>query len=206
MIDTSLPLKEQILQIAIDDEKKAKATYQAVIQKFGSIRVFSNILEAENRHIAELEFLANKHQVQIIENDFSGIIAPDSLRESLELAVASEIANINLYSYLLEYTQDEDIKDAFFRLQAASYNNHLPAFRNALKDNYNALNPNNEVMSKINEFSQTFQKIANSQAQPEELVSLFQSTNLSFLGGLVAGAITSSLLSDFIEKTQDKDK
>lgn len=203
MIDTNLPLKEQILQIALDDEKKALATYQAIIQKFGNIKPFSNIIEAENRHIAEIEFLANKHQVKLIQNDFSNLIAPKSLIESLELSIAAEISNINLYDYLLQYTQDDDIQDAFFRLQAASFNNHLPAFRNALKENYNNDLKNEQMMDKINELSQTFQKIANGQAQPNELTSLFQNANLSFVGGLATGAIASSLFSQFME---NKDK
>lgn len=190
---------EQILQIALDDEKKALATYQAITQKFGNIKPFSNIIEAENRHIAEIEFLANKYQVTLVQNDFSSILAPDNLTQSLEISIAAELANVSLYDYLLQFVQD-DVQDAFFRFQAASYNNHLPALRNALKENYNNGLNNEQMMGKINEFSQTFQKIANGQAQPEELTSLLQSTNLSFIGGLVAGGIASSLLSSFLEK------
>ena len=44
-----------ILLDALEDERKAEATYAAVIEKFGPVRPFSNIIEAEQRHAAALE-------------------------------------------------------------------------------------------------------------------------------------------------------
>ena len=37
----------EALDLAINDEYKAQATYQKVIDKFGEIRPFSNIIQAE---------------------------------------------------------------------------------------------------------------------------------------------------------------
>ncbi|WP_232420130.1 hypothetical protein [Nitrosococcus watsonii] len=43
-----------VLIEAINDEYKARATYRHVIRKFGEIRPFINIVEAESRHIEAL--------------------------------------------------------------------------------------------------------------------------------------------------------
>ena len=37
---------------ALDDEYRAEAIYDAVMQKFGEVRPFINIIEAERRHAA----------------------------------------------------------------------------------------------------------------------------------------------------------
>jgi hypothetical protein len=39
---------------ALDDEYKARATYRKVIEAFGPIRPFVNIVEAEDRHAKAL--------------------------------------------------------------------------------------------------------------------------------------------------------
>lgn len=49
------PDLEQILREALEDERKAEATYMAVIEKFGPIRPFINIVFAENRHAMAVE-------------------------------------------------------------------------------------------------------------------------------------------------------
>lgn len=42
------------LEEALLDEYKARATYNKVIEVFGLIRPFSNIVEAEGRHVQAL--------------------------------------------------------------------------------------------------------------------------------------------------------
>lgn len=44
----------EALRDALDDEYKARATYQSVIDKFGPVRPFVNIIEAEERHASAL--------------------------------------------------------------------------------------------------------------------------------------------------------
>jgi hypothetical protein len=45
---------EALLGDALDDEYKAEATYAAVITRFGPVRPFINIVEAERRHAGAL--------------------------------------------------------------------------------------------------------------------------------------------------------
>ena len=44
----------EALSEALDDEYKARATYRKVIECFGPVRPFVNIVEAEDRHVAAL--------------------------------------------------------------------------------------------------------------------------------------------------------
>jgi rubrerythrin len=42
------------LSEAIEDEYRARATYRKIIERFGPVRPFVNIVDAENRHVAVL--------------------------------------------------------------------------------------------------------------------------------------------------------
>jgi|GEM_PF-268510 len=135
------PLVHQVLRIAIYDEFHAYELYSGIIKKFGSQSPFSEIVEAENQHYNLLLPLLEKYSVNIPINDwYQRIEIPDTLMECCEVGVAAEIDNIAMYEHLLKYTQDIDIKDTLYRLQAASYNNHLPAFRQCLSQHYIELN------------------------------------------------------------------
>ena len=46
--------EHQALEEALDDEYKSQATYAGVINDFGSVRPFINIVEAEARHVSAL--------------------------------------------------------------------------------------------------------------------------------------------------------
>ncbi len=48
------PTSIDALSEAIEDEYRARATYRKVIERFGPVRPFVNIVEAENRHVAAL--------------------------------------------------------------------------------------------------------------------------------------------------------
>jgi len=59
---------ESVLTEAINDEYKARATYRMIISKFGEIRPFINIVEAESRHIQALLPLFDKYGVPVPED------------------------------------------------------------------------------------------------------------------------------------------
>ena len=93
--------------------------------------LLTNILQAEVNHCEALIPLLNKYLVPVPVNDWEGKIeSPDSILEASEIGVAAEIDNIKMYDNLIGYAQGyPDVLDILYRLQAASYNNHLPAFR-----------------------------------------------------------------------------
>ena len=116
---------------AIDDEYKALATYEAVIEKFGSVRPFSMIKGAEEQHIASLKAVFDKYGVDIPANDHTGsVLAPNTLQEACQIGVEAEISNAELYreELLPAVSEYEDIAGVFNNLMNASQEKHLPAF------------------------------------------------------------------------------
>lgn len=119
------------LDTALDDEYKAYSTYQAIIDKLGSARPFSMIIDAEEAHIAQLKSLYSKYGETPITNQYLGkIVSPSTLIESCRAGVDAEVANGDLYETRLLpiVTEYPDISQVFTNLMNASIQKHLPAF------------------------------------------------------------------------------
>ena len=124
----------KILLDALDDERKAEATYAAVIAKFGPVRPFSNIIEAEQRHASALERQLRRLGLTVPPNPWTGkVSAPATLKEACESAVEGEIENIALYDRLIPMIDDPSARQVMENLQAASRERHLPAFKLCLE-------------------------------------------------------------------------
>lgn len=125
-----VPPLHQALQMSVYDEFRAEATYQRILERFGPVAPFRNIVHAETRHIQALLPLFYRHQVPIPINDWYPQVHPaDTLTENCELGVAGEIQNAQMYAHLLSHQPPEDVARVFLNLQHASKNHHLPAFR-----------------------------------------------------------------------------
>ncbi len=132
-VTTSVRLDEatqKALLAALEDERQAMAMYQAVLAKFPDARPFANIINAEKRHESLLLPLFAKYGVTVPKNelDAATMTVPATLAEACAAGAEGERANIALYDGFLSATKESDIKDVFQRLQAASRDNHLPAF------------------------------------------------------------------------------
>lgn len=122
------------LSEALEDEYKARATYRKVIETFGPIRPFINIVEAEDRHAKALLRQFERIGVEPPEDEWPGRIdAPSSVAAACEAAIAAEIENAAMYDRLLAIVDDPAICDVLLNLQDASENRHLPAFRRCLE-------------------------------------------------------------------------
>ena len=124
---------EEALQAALDDEYHARATYRAVLDAFGEVRPFVNIVESEERHIQALKRQCEKRGIAIPHDKWAGrVAAPESLARACVDAVKAERENAALYEKLIEAASEHpDIQETFRRLQAASQERHLPAFERA---------------------------------------------------------------------------
>jgi len=119
---------------ALEDEYKARATYNKVIETFGPIRPFINIVEAEDRHASALLRQFNRLGLVAPKDEWaSRIQAPSSIAEACEAAVLAEIENAAMYERLLAVVDDPTVRDVLLNLQDASQNRHLPAFRRCLE-------------------------------------------------------------------------
>ena len=120
---------------ALADEHHAEAFYDAVIAKFGDVRPFVNIIEAERMHAAEIGAVMASYGLTAGPNDQLGSKAisdavPATIAEACKIGVEAELVNRTLYDGELipAVSTHPDIVALFERLRDASNNNHLPAF------------------------------------------------------------------------------
>jgi len=117
------------LQTAILEEYTALNTYQEVINQFGSVYPFNQIVVSESQHVAVLVRLAQKYGIAVPENPgLSTSTTYTDLSEACEAAAALEIADAELYDALIPTVTHTDLIRVFTNLQSASLNSHLPAF------------------------------------------------------------------------------
>lgn len=120
---------EQMLTYAIEDEYLAKARYTADVEKFGSLRPFVRIAEAEMRHIDLLKPLFAKYNVTVPQDKAAQYVAvPDSLLDAMKQAVTGEKNNMRMYELFLKQDLPDDVRITFSLLKTAA-ENHLHAFQ-----------------------------------------------------------------------------
>nr|RNJ69458.1 MAG: DUF2202 domain-containing protein [Leptolyngbya sp. IPPAS B-1204] len=124
---------QQAMIDAINDEYQARALYTAVINKFGTVRPFSNIMTAEDRHAMLWNDLFTRYGLPIPEDKFAGAVeAPETLEAACQMGVTAEIANVEMYDRFLTFGKEPDLRAAFTQLRYVSQENHLPAFQRCL--------------------------------------------------------------------------
>lgn len=123
---TTTTTVETMLLNALHEERLAAATYQAIVDKFGEVKPFTNILKAEEQHIAAIENLLKVNGIEIPANNITAT-APKTLEESYALAINVEKEDIALYEEMYPNLSDSMIKAVFTRLMNAS-KQHLQAF------------------------------------------------------------------------------
>ena len=129
-INTTQPTVQEMLQFAIQDEYLAKAQYSLVMDTFGKLRPFSNIVQSEDQHIALLKPLFTDRGWDVPQDE-SGpyLVTPQSFTEALKIGEQAEVDNIAMYEHFLNQKNiPEDLKSVFERLLVAS-KRHLNAFR-----------------------------------------------------------------------------
>ncbi len=118
------------LTAAINDEYRARDTYQGVIDKFGNVRPFTNIQKSEEQHIRLLVGMYNKYGISVPGDSVGGLPTPATIRAACSLGVQAEIENADMYVGLLAGTTSyPDVQDVFKQLRDASLYQHLPAFQ-----------------------------------------------------------------------------
>ena len=123
------PALPNALAMALDDEYRARATYQAVLANHGPVLPFMNIVQAEQRHIDALLPLFSRYGIIPPPDRWSGqVTPPSSLLECCEAGVAAEISNYQMYDALLTQVSEPDVHSVFMNLRNASAYHHLPAF------------------------------------------------------------------------------
>jgi len=121
-----------LLAEALQEEYEAEMLYRSVLATFGpETAPFALIAEAEARHVAALRVLFTRRQIAPPPSDW----APSSFQPFASVPVAcaagaaAEKADAAFYDkYLPRPDLPRDVRNVFTNLQAASLENHLPAF------------------------------------------------------------------------------
>lgn len=123
------------LHAALEDEYHAEAVYEAVIDTFGQVRPFSNVVMSERQHQSMLVDLYEQYDLKVPENPYANGTKsigemPGSLTEACQISVAAEVANRGLYvdDLLPKVAAYPDITQVMTILSDASQYRHLPAF------------------------------------------------------------------------------
>ena len=120
--------KAMVLE-ALIDEYKSRASYRLVLNTFGEIRPFSNIVEAEDTHARALEILCGHFGIPLPSDDWEEKLEPpSSVLEACRAGIQGEHENIAMYDRFLRQTKVPEVLALFQQLQAASRQHHLPAF------------------------------------------------------------------------------
>ncbi|MHC1734587.1 MAG: DUF2202 domain-containing protein [Erysipelotrichaceae bacterium] len=126
---------EEMLTMAIQDEYLARQEYESILDEYGDIRPFTNIIQAEVNHIEMLEPLFTTYKITIpVDDAIDHVVLPETLEETYAIGVQAEVNNIAMYERFLEEDLPEDVQDVFERLMNASYN-HLEAFARQVEGN-----------------------------------------------------------------------
>jgi hypothetical protein len=125
------PAVRAAMDRAIDDEYHAEEIYLAVLEDFGDIIPFSNVVYAEARHSASIAGLYLNRGLTVPANDWNADNVPHfvSVAAACAAAVQAEEANINMYDEMLKLELPFDVERVFTNNRWASAQNHMPAFQ-----------------------------------------------------------------------------
>ncbi len=128
LADRDLTLAD-MLTYALQDERIARAEYGVILERFGSVRPFANIIRAEESHIGYLLDLFADHKLAVPADDTAKPAAPQTFATAVEAGRQAEVDNIAMYDRFLARDLPVDVREVFEQLKAASQN-HLRAFTN----------------------------------------------------------------------------
>ena len=197
---------------ALDDEYRAYCFYTLASPLD---EMFVHLQSAELSHINALKFHLQKLNVAIPENPYANTLTlPASLEEVIQTAIMRENENVALYNTLLANEQNPEIIDTFYRLQAASFNQHIPALQNALirVQNPIAQNPKNmqntmEILNNgkdvLKETGVMIAQLKEGTLKQEQLESFLGRLNYSLIGGVIIGALGVAVFNEFLNQNKE---
>ena len=128
LADKDLTIHDMLLY-AVQDEYLAHGEYLAIVEKFGSQRPYSNIIRAEETHLAYLKEVYLSYGLDFpADGSADHIVVPDDLLQAAQIGVQAEIDNIAMYELFLTYDLPENVSAVFSSLKSGS-DSHLLAFQ-----------------------------------------------------------------------------
>ena len=128
LLDKDLSIAD-MLMYAAQDEYLAHGEYAAIIEEFGNVRPYTNIVVSEETHLDYLQQTYEANNIEFPKDEYSKtIVVPATLLEAAKTGVQAEIDNIAMYELFLKQDLPDNIKEVFNALMTASQN-HLSAFQ-----------------------------------------------------------------------------
>ena len=124
------PALGAMLARAIQDEYRAEAIYQGVLNDFGQTLPFANVIGAEERHSAAIArlYAFRGETAPASQWTVDGVPHFTSIPAACTAGVTAERENIALYDELLRADLPSDVRQVFTNNRSASLVKHLPAF------------------------------------------------------------------------------
>jgi hypothetical protein len=116
---------------ALQEEYKAQYLYESVLEDYAGAMPFAAIVQSERQHVEALKLLFTRRQMTPPASVWTpgSFDAFASIPEACAAGVDAEIADAQFYDkYLPQADLPQDVRNVLTNLQAASLNNHLPAF------------------------------------------------------------------------------
>ncbi len=119
------------LERGILDEYHAEQIYLRVIEDFGEVFPFTNVVYAEVRHSDSISRLYVNRGLPVPGNPWNRDNVPRfrSIPEACRAGADAEEQNVEMYEELLRLGLPFDVRTVFTNNRRASLENHLPAFR-----------------------------------------------------------------------------
>jgi hypothetical protein len=116
---------------AIQDEYHAEQIYSRVLEDFGNVLPFANVVYAETRHSESIARIYLNHEIAAPESLWNRDNVPRfrSVPEACAAAAVEEQKNISMYDELLRLELPDDVERVMTTNREASLSSHLPAFR-----------------------------------------------------------------------------
>lgn len=119
------------MSAGLEDELTALAVYNGVIEQFGEVRPFVNIVRSEQQHADAWLFMYERYGVMVPEAPTVNVPTFDTLADACQFGVDAEINNAALYdAQMAAFADYPDLAQVATALRNASEYNHLVAFQN----------------------------------------------------------------------------
>ena len=118
------------MEEAIQDEYRAELIYIRVLDDFGPVLPFENIVNAEVRHSEALASLYTARGLPVPKSKWTPQDIPSfpSVAAACQAGVVAEIENAEIYEGYMDLPLPDDVRFVFERNMEASIERHLPAF------------------------------------------------------------------------------
>ena len=112
---------------------------------------------------------------------------------------------MELYNALSANESDPQVLDTFYRLQAASYNNHIPTLQNALNSTQNnkILEQLNQGKALLDETAVMVNRLKDGSLNQDELEGFLSKLNYSLVGGAIMGAFGVIIVNELLNKNKE---